>query len=269
VKEVKVYDLSSDIENIEPFDFQDFFKKIEEINEGFSKIGKNLLEDIAKIELPIIELPKFDLPEIEVDYERIRRITESNSKHGWTLTGDMGLGDYLNDELLNTPMSEVDSYFYSYYTFKDEGKGVDIYRNAKASIRETINPKWHVLIDECFRSYDLEMFKIAIPNLMTIIEGEVSEITESDYVGGKLINKFKVNAITEDDRFSTISIYSLYLFLKNHLFKYREFKKERSDIINRNWVLHGRDNPSLWTKIDYFRLLNTLDSIQFTKKILQ
>lgn len=40
----------------------------------------------------------------------------------------------------------------------------------------------------------------------------------------------------------------------------------RESMINRNWILHGRDNPALWKKADALRLLNVLSTIQFIKQ---
>ena len=50
------------------------------------------------------------------------------------------------------------------------------------------------------------------------------------------------------------------LFTKNH------FDNERKPVINRNWVLHGRDDPSFWEEVDVLRLLTVLNTIQFVQE---
>jgi hypothetical protein len=35
----------------------------------------------------------------------------------------------------------------------------------------------------------------------------------------------------------------------------------RFPIINRDWVLHGRDNPSNWNRVDSLRLFHAIHSI--------
>ena len=52
------------------------------------------------------------------------------------------------------------------------------------------------------------------------------------------------------------------MFLKC-VFKAGNFDRnpERLEIINRDWVLHGRDYPSNWKQVDALRLLNALHTI--------
>ncbi|WP_026584007.1 hypothetical protein [Bacillus sp. J33] len=244
-----------------------FLDAITEITKAATESVEELTRTIANIKIPEFELPRFNIPEI--DYKKIRSMIEHNSKSGWTLTGEMGLGDYLNEELLLLSQEEVDAYFLAYYKFKNDELKIQHYDETKAEIIETINAKWVEIIQSSFKCYDLGMYKMAIPNLLMIIEGEISEIADSGLVGGKLLTHWKKDLDTESDQFDAIALYSAYLFLREVLFKTREFHKKRLKVINRNWVLHGRDDPIYWKEEDYFRLINTLSSIQFVKEILR
>lgn len=61
-------------------------------------------------------------------------------------------------------------------------------------------------------------------------------------------------------------MYSLITFLQESLFATWRFFDKRLELINRNWILHGRDDPNYWKEVDFLRLINTLSSIQFIKR---
>ncbi|MFC0417726.1 hypothetical protein ACFFHH_20160 [Cytobacillus solani] len=269
--------------NDKELDIERLHKTFSELSLGIKTLIKERVDTVAatslklaeiklpKIELPPFELPKIELPVInipEINYERICKITKSNSKFGWTLTSEMSIGDYLNGELVDANMNQVDSYFYNYYTYKDEELGDVFYKNVKNSIIGNIEKKWIDLLKECFTCYDSGLFKVAIPNLMLVIEGEISSIANSNLIGKKLIKYWKRDFKTKSSQIDAIILYSIFHFLQDSLFLSKDFSEDRPDIINRNWILHGRDNPEQWTKKDYFRLVNTLSSLQFVKEIM-
>jgi hypothetical protein len=247
--------------------------KLSEALQGiFDVIGnltKELTVNLPEFKFPPIELPRIEFPKIEIDYDRIKKIATHNSQFGWTLTGEMGLGNYLNDDLLELSQTEVDEYFLSHYRYKSAENNLDFYKDAREAILETVNPKWVELIHDCFKCYDYGMFRVCIPNLLMVIEGEISDISESIKVGKPLISEFKKDFDTESEQFEAISLYSLVLFLEGSLFKTHWFTNSRLELINRNWVLHGRDDPSLWKEVDYFRLINVLSTLQFIKEMLR
>lgn len=238
------------------------FDSVKKATEEFSKISETIIKSIPKF-----ELPKFDIPKIHIDYKKIRSLTVNNSIYGWTLTGEMDLGVYLNKELLNKGLvlDVKDQYFYDYYK-SDNWRN---YYETKKIITSKITPKWRGLINDCFESFENDKHQLIIPVLISIIEGEISEITKTHNVGQDLLESLKGEIDTEEDKFDAILIFSLYTFLKEELFRGRNFSYRRRKLINRNWVLHGRDDPKHWKKVDALRLINVLSTIQFAKKILK
>ncbi|MCY9088943.1 MULTISPECIES: hypothetical protein [Bacillus] len=206
--------------------------------------------------------PKINLrlPKIIIDYSRIEKITYHNSRHGWTLTEEIPIHFYLDDDFLEYNQEELDNTFVSYYE-KDNYKQLD---GLKEVLLEGLGDRWKELIDHSFELYKKGGFRISVPALITIIEGEISELTESLKVGMKLMSEFK-DKIDESDKYLAIASYSIFYFFEDKLFKTHFFDKERQPMINRNWILHGRDNPQHWGKADVLRLLNTLATIQFIK----
>lgn len=208
------------------------------------------------------EMPKRDFPKIEVDYKRIENIINRNSRYGWTLTQEIGFSYYLKDELLTSSFRQIDEHFYNYYSDNDW----EFYRHTKKLILETIDPKWSELLNECFDSFEQDKYKSIIPTLFSIIEGETAFIYQTDEVGNGLFRIMKEQTRNLDHELSKFAIYSLAEFLRGQLYIYHEFNKGRKPVINRNWVLHGRDNPIYWHKVDALRLINILSTVQLVKE---
>ncbi|ANC77200.1 hypothetical protein ABE65_010450 [Fictibacillus phosphorivorans] len=225
------------------------------------------LKEIPKLEIPTIEIPKIEIPEIklpkfnlpEINYDRIKIITNSNSRYGWTLTGEMYMKLYLNEELLKMKPKDVDQYFLDYYNYNDQ----EHYKKVKDTLIKKVERKWRMLLEECFQLYENNQYKTTIPTLITVIEGQVSFYSKSGMVGGRLVEDFKKTVLTDEEKFTAIAGFSLYKYFKNSLFKTRDFDQHRLPVINRNWILHGRDDPSKWTKIDFIRLINVIATMLF------
>lgn len=247
-------------------DIVNALKNIANVIKDYQDTIQKKLSVITEITQPLlnIEFPKITLPEI--DYEEIRSVTKNNSKYGWTLTGEIGLGEYLNRDLINVSKKEIDEYFFNIYTAKNEISGKSFYEVTKENILRYISKKWIPLIKDCFTCYELKIYKVAIPNLIMIIEGELSEIANSHKYGLGLIKEWKEEVYTEDDKFDAIFIYSMINFLQYSLFLRHDFDSNRLEILNRNWIMHGRDDPAFWDEVDYLRLINVLSSFQTFKE---
>ncbi|WP_223639324.1 hypothetical protein [Planococcus sp. 4-30] len=220
------------------------------------------LNQITTFKIPDISFPKIEIPEI--DYERIEEITNDNSKFGWTLTGEMSLGDYLEDDMIGTSQKEKDDYFYEYYS-KNDWKNFGYTKN---QIIENIEPRWHDLIQDCFDSFEDDKYKLVIPTLFTIIEGEMSFVFDSPLGSGPIIKMMVTQAENEESKLKQISLYSVVHSMTDGLFGSLSFAKDRNDLVNRHRVLHGRDEPKHWQKVDALRLFNVISSLQFIKDLL-
>ncbi|MED4921139.1 MULTISPECIES: hypothetical protein [Heyndrickxia] len=245
--------------------------KIEEVASVLSKYDiKNfqvvkpaMIEAINRVKLldnPLISLPKvnLNLPNIKIDYERIKKITNHNSSYGWTLTGEIAINLYLDDDLLEYDQAELDRTFEGYYSM-DDGK---LFNDLKENILNNVDEKWEEMLKEIFDLYKSGRYIVIVPLLISIIEGELSRLISSNAYGRKLIKEWKGN-ITNDEKIVTIASYSLHRFFDKVLFAYVPFETERKPLINRNWIIHGRDDPDLWKKADALRLLNVLSTLLF------
>ena len=211
--------------------------------------------------IPKISFPKIEFPEFEIDWERIEAIINHNSSSGWTLTGEMGVSFYLDEDLLQLEQQQIDKLFVEYF----ESNSNKNYHNTKSVILGEVDEQWKSVLNDCFELFEQDKYRVIIPMLMSIIEGEVSDIANSSKVGAGLLRDWKKQISSEEERMMIIISYSLNKYLASKIFKYKEFHAERGLGINRNWVLHGRDNPENWTKVDALKLINVISTLQFIK----
>lgn len=222
---------------------------------------KAIIDSVLSKSMSAFKLPSNLIPKLEVDFKRIEKIINDNSTYGWTLTQEINFKDYLKDNLLNAPQRKKDEYFYDYYS-KNDWKN---YYITKDTILESINPKWLDLINDCFDSFEQDKYKMIIPVLFSIIEGETAFVYDTKDASTDLFKFIRKKAENEKDELTQMATYSLIRCLHRQLFVYHEFDDYRKELINRNWVLHGRDEPKRWNKVDALRLFNVISTIQLVK----
>ena len=166
------------------------------------------------IEFPKVTFPKIEFPKIKIDYEKIERLTNRNSSFGWTLTGKMNTSLYLNEELLELSLEQIDDVFVNYY---EENSNKNFYGMKKIVLGE-IDEKWKGVVNDCFDLYEEDKYKVIIPLLITIIEGHIAEIAESDFVGWRLLKDWEGKILEEKEKLLIIITYSLYNYLSTKLF---------------------------------------------------
>ncbi|MFC7801178.1 hypothetical protein ACFUIR_14120 [Bacillus subtilis] len=171
--------------------------------------------------------------------------------------------DIINPDILNMDKKQIDAYYMSLFE--------EIYVDIKPVILNRVESNHTILLEECFYTIETGKFAVSLPALILIIEGEISTFTESEKVGWRLMDEWEKSLSTNDqmknDSLRAISAYSLVEYLKNALFARQTFNQQRLSDINRNWVYHGRDNSSLWTKTDVYKLLNILTTISTLKHL--
>jgi len=236
-------------------------RRVAEVTNHYDRIAEAIRASIPKIDLSKINLPKIDFPELEIDYEKIEALTNHNSSHGWTLTGEMDFNFYLDEDLLRLKQQEIDHIFLEYY----ESDSKMNYESTKSAIVDEIDGQWKSVLNDCFELYEQDKYQVIIPMLMTVIEGEISNIAKSPQIGKRLLTDWKKQIPSVQERMMIIISYSLNQYLSSKIFIRKEFHEERSSSINRNWVLHGRDNPENWTKVDALKLINAISTLQFIK----
>ena len=226
-------------------------------------------QKIAELRTHLIESINVSLrPVIDIDWEEFERkekkSAESLGRRGWTLPMNMTPGETIGISEIEG-QDELDSTFLSFYSKEEE------FQFIKTQILEhELTKEWGVLLTQCFESYENGNYLIVIPNLFIIIEN-ISHILISPryqkYLNPNQKRKpplryKKVKKEVETDRTYIICYISVAEYL-NCVFKSGNFDKRpaRLPIINRDWVLHGRDYPCNWKQVDALRLFNALSTI--------
>lgn len=208
-----------------------------------------------------IQIPDIDF---DIDLESTRKEIDSYAKYGWTMTPS---SDFVYSIKLDNTIDEkiqYDEYFYKEFNDKSIGEK-SIFENDKEYSLDQIQSDFKDLLEECYLNYEMGNYKVIIPTLISIIEGQIAILLDTNLIGGKLISKWK-SELDESDYTGYLIGLSTVNFLKNSLFVTRNFSDERLPGLNRNWVLHGRDNPQLWTKIDAMKLFVNLSTVLFVKE---
>ncbi|MFB8376949.1 hypothetical protein [Paenibacillus taichungensis] len=228
------------------------------------------LEKVNEL-LAQIQIPTIDIPEIPENnwgdfYTNLTKECDSNVKYGWCLSACMSLPEYRRIGGTKDVQNSKDKQFLEYF----EANGLSLYKNEKEYILSSSNKDWEEFYRECFESIENNMFKVCIPSLLTAIEHELKNIGQTEDIGWKLINvvRPKLEEKDETTSFDNIIGSSIVFLLKNSIFKNRPFKNSRSNLLNRNRVLHGRDNPSAWSKIDAYKLITTISALRLFSECL-
>ncbi|BCD24387.1 hypothetical protein BC30090_3284 [Bacillus cereus] len=208
---------------------------------------------------------------LDIDWEEIERphkeAAESLAQKGWTIPMNMDIEEIFALSRV-VSQEELDSSFQTFYSNEKE------YQHIKTDIlKHELIKEWKELLLQCFDSYEKGHYLITIPNLFIIIENLAHLLISPRYQKYITTNKRtrkpplrdqykEVQKEIESDRTYIIYFVSIAVFLKC-VFKAGNFDRnpERLEIINRDWVLHGRDYPSNWKQVDALRLLNALHTI--------
>jgi len=218
------------------------------------------LKDVLPKQLLDFKLPNITIPNI--DTNTLEKLIEKSTSHGWTITNETPVADYLHAQDLEDELEVFDQYFLNLYT-ENRNK---LYNNEKEFILNNINNENELIITQCFASYERGEYHIAIPSLLMLIEGQIYQLSKSNTVGFELLKKWRRIASNSDrDNLNLIMEISLIKFMMKSTFEFRDFEKQRRPIINRHRVLHGRDNPMAWKKSDALKLIINLSSILSVK----
>lgn len=197
----------------------------------------------------------------DIDWNENLSIMEKSAqwgaKNGWTIPPHTTMRE--SHEMMNGKnKDEMDKEFELHYSLTEN------YGELKRKLTSNVfKGNWKELLEQCFDNYERGSFKIAIPCLFLILEGVVFTIVKDQswkkaFVEvGKQIDKGSIER-------------PVYISVKEFVFNsysYGNFDNatERPSLINRSWVLHGRDDINEWQKVDALRLFNALYSLAFLK----
>ncbi|EEK47178.1 hypothetical protein FO497_20510 [Bacillus cereus ATCC 10876] len=224
----------------------DFFADLNELYKKISSESMKIFQDI-------------DWTETEKTW---KNAAELLGKKGWTLPLLMDVEDNIRLSQVED-LRELDKEIVEYH--------LNEFQNMKREIlTHEFVKEWKELLGQCFDNYEKGNYLIVIPNLFIVIESLAHMVITPKFQKYITSNKRislkekykKVKPEIEKDRTNIIIYISVHEFLKS-VFKMGNFdkNKNRFSIINRDWVLHGRDNPNNWNEADVLRLFNAIHTI--------
>lgn len=209
-----------------------------------------------------------------IDWEKVEerwiRVAEDIGEKGWTIPLNLSVHE-LFEIADSEDLNEVDEVFMQFFTVENN------YSEMKKSIMENdLLKEFHPLLEQCFENYEKESFLIVIPSLFSVVEGLAHKLIYPPYretshhksgQRANIITKYTKMRDEIENNSTNAAIYiSATLFLSKSFDNKNAFNDEaekdnRPLIINRNRVLHGRDNIALWRKADAMRLFNALHTL--------
>jgi hypothetical protein len=197
----------------------------------------------------------FDVKHIERALEKTRVASEHLAMLGWTLPMRLGPADLVN--LAGQSAEDVDLFFVEFYT-DNEFAELRLLRKELGKCKSL--EQWKVLLEQCFASFESQNHLITVPALLTILDGIVFKASNSAPTWR--VDPVKIcaaKATAADNGIKTWMWRSLELFF-GKLFESAPFDQSRPTLINRHWILHGRDAAN-WTSADSLRLFNALQTV--------
>jgi hypothetical protein len=195
--------------------------------------------------------------------ESVRDASERLAALGWTLPMQLSPMDII--ELAGAPIEEAEAVLVAFYT-EDEFKALR--RVRQEILARPALSDWKTLLDECFEVFEAGKHLVTVPALISTIEGVVARAANSSRkqsVSSKFLASIcadKAKASASPSSIEALMWRSLQIFIEK-LFQHAPFDKSRPPVINRHWILHGRDSSD-WTIVDSLRLfcaLETVDSL--------
>jgi hypothetical protein len=171
---------------------------------------------------------------------------EKLAARGWTVPPSCTPGDVV--ALSRLSGENVDAWMVAHYATRT--------MDAAEFIEEYV-PRTRPLATQAASAVQRGEHALAIPSLLSMIEGGIAALTTSHSVG-KLRDELK----DYSSHFAKNPIFvlsdSLSRVFGEQLWKSAPFGGARPNLINRHWVLHGRDDPAAWTVVDAYKTLNAL-----------
>jgi hypothetical protein len=169
---------------------------------------------------------------------------------GWTVP--LHLTPAETRQLLHDARSDLDAALVKCYSEEDGA----VFDRITAELGDSsVMAGWQPLLDQCVAAYRSGSYHITIPSLFAMLEG----IVVSAGGQGKVLNACGawMNAAAKNS-WTRVMRRSVHTFLKKAFSGGEDFVGPRPTVINRHWVLHGRDRPAQWRQADALRLFTAV-----------
>lgn len=120
--------------------------------------------------------------------------------------------------------------------------------------------RWRDLLRQCQAAFMRKQYLVVVPSLLLVLEGLLASSDNA------LATRSSPHAVarrqfTRSNRFRAALWASIQAFVEA-IFEARAFSGPRPGLLNRHWILHGRDETS-WTEADCLRLFQAIDTLSY------
>lgn len=231
------------------------------LNECLKTIDEKYITPIVKAITPVINKLQYlqqymednnikDVSELLEKYYRENYVTLIE-KTGW-LFGDGWSWDMVED-LSTKDAEDRNKMLEAFYTEEQINK---LFHKIECVLNKN-NICYDILINECISSFKNNLYLVTIPSLMSIVDGLIN----SPNAGKASIIKTCQNNFSTQKNKDNFFFALNWMFLEKYVegvYKTHKFTEPRLPFFNRNWILHGRDNPHDWKRLDAINLFNTI-----------
>jgi hypothetical protein len=186
-------------------------------------------------------------------FDFIDDCSKSLAAYGWTFPIQLSPAEINKLVKISHDRLDVDMFFIQHYSHNP-----NLFRMFKSVYSSELYDRWYKLIEQCMKTYRKGLYLITIPALITVIEGAIANLSRTNRTG--IIDLCRERAENIDKSLITRNLWNSFYYFALNLFENKSFDKERPQIINRHWILHGRDSDE-WNQADCLRLFQALDTL--------
>lgn len=183
--------------------------------------------------------------------------TEWLGKNGWTIP--MWTDPRIVTKLRNSS-GDIDKAFVRSYTANDSKRLKELWKRLRSSKGLS---RWNIIIRQTIDSYLNQRYAVVVPCLLIVLEGSLAygadDLRERPRPKNSVRNK-REETEAGMRRLIWISIESFI----GPIFNTAPFSESRPIILNRHWVIHGRNTKAWGLRRECIRLFHALDTVSTT-----
>ena len=184
--------------------------------------------------------------------------TKSLASYGWTFPIDFSPAQI--DELVTGSHDrlDVDKFFIEHYS-----NDLKLFQMFNFVYSAVLYDKWYKLIEQCIRTYRSGLYLVTVPALIIVIEGAIANLCSTSNTG--IIDLCKEREEKMEPFSARKYLWKSFNYFALQLYESKSFDKERPQLINRHWILHGRDSYE-WNQADCLRIFQALYTLESAER---
>jgi len=178
-------------------------------------------------------------------------------ENGWTIP--MWANPSIVRKLRNAS-GDIDKAFMKWYTADNNKNLSELWKRLRNSVGLS---RWRKVIDQTIYSYIDRRYAVVVPCLLIVLEGSIADGANDLKNWPKPKNSARRKRNDSEGGMRRLIWVSIESFIEP-IFENAPFSAKRPIILNRHWVLHGRDTKAWGLRRESIRLFHALDTVSTT-----